>query len=196
MVVDEDFFGFRLFLECQDLAYNHDVTARRKYHHNSDPKQQVRPDKNSNRRRNDTKHNTRHQSAQDTHYSPGNKSAIDIWAIKNDALYLFELKKPGNKPLGIISEIMYYTNVVNDLLSHRINYERLEESTNIKKAVQKNYRNFKVFYEAYMNGSIRSINSILLAREIHPLITEGLLDFVNESPRWKYLNIRFSSRTL
>jgi hypothetical protein len=91
---------------------------------------------------------------------------------------------------------MYYTNVVNDILSHRINYERLEESTNIKKAVQKNYRNFRVFYEAYMNGSIRSINSILLAREIHPLITEGLLDFVNESPRWKYLNIRFSSRTL
>lgn len=134
--------------------------------------------------------------SKDTHYSPGNKSAIDIWAIKNDELYLFELKKPGNKPLGIISEIMYYTNVLNDLLSHRINYERLEESTNIKKAVQKNYRNFRVFYEAYMNGSIRRINSILLVREIHPLITEGLLDFVNESPRWKYLNIRFSSRTL
>lgn len=134
--------------------------------------------------------------SKETHYSPGNKSAIDIWAIKNDDLYLFELKKPGNKPLGIISEIMYYTNVINDLLSHRINFERFEESTNIKKAIQKNYRNFRVFYEAYMNGNIKRINSILLASEIHPLITEGLLEFVNESPRWKYLNIRFSSRTL
>ena len=38
--------------------------------------------------------------SKDTHYSPGNKSAIDIWAIKNDALYLFELKKPGNEHWG------------------------------------------------------------------------------------------------
>ena len=134
--------------------------------------------------------------SRDTHYSPGNKSAIDIWAIKKNDLSLFELQKPGNKPLGIISEIMYYTNVINDMFMHRIYYERIEESANIKNAIQNNYRNFAVFHNAYMNGSIKRINSVLLAEEIHPLITKGLLDFVNDSPRWRYMNIKFSSMTI
>ena len=33
----------------------------------------------------------------------GGKSAIDIWAIKNDCLSVFELKEPRNRPLGISS---------------------------------------------------------------------------------------------
>ncbi len=134
--------------------------------------------------------------SKETHYSPGNKSAIDIWAINKNELILFELKKPNNKPLGIISEIMYYTNVMNDLLSHRINFERPDESLNVSKAIEKNYRNFGVFYEAYAKGTIRSIKAVLLTCGIHPLITKGLLDFVNDSPRWNYLNIKFSSKTV
>jgi hypothetical protein len=46
--------------------------------------------------------------------------SIDIWAIDGDMLKIFELKRPKNNPLGIISELMFYTNVVNDLLSHNI----------------------------------------------------------------------------
>lgn len=38
-----------------------------------------------------------------THYTTGGKSAIDIWAIKNDCLSVFELKEPRNRPLGISS---------------------------------------------------------------------------------------------
>ena len=67
-----------------------------------------------------------------THYTTGGKSAIDIWAIKDDCLSIFELKKPENKHLGIISELMFYTNIVDDILSHRIMYE--EESKNVKLA--------------------------------------------------------------
>ena len=47
-------------------------------------------------------------------YTPGRMSQIDIWAIDGDTILLFELKRPKNNPLGIISELMFYTNVVND----------------------------------------------------------------------------------
>lgn len=44
-----------------------------------------------------------------TNYTPGGRSAIDIWAINGDCLSVFELKKTGdtNKPLGIISKLMF-----------------------------------------------------------------------------------------
>lgn len=48
----------------------------------------------------------------DTYYATGKKSAIDIWATIDNVFYLFELKKADNKPLGIISEIMFYTTSV------------------------------------------------------------------------------------
>ena len=73
-----------------------------------------------------------------THYTTGGKSAIDIWAIKDDCLSIFELKKPVNKLLGIISELMFYTNILDDILSHRIMYE--EESEDVKDAVKDNIR--------------------------------------------------------
>ena len=135
--------------------------------------------------------------SQETHFSPGNKSAIDIWAIKGNDFYLFELKKQKNKPLGILSEIMYYTNVINDLLSHRINYERPEDSIKVKAALNNDYRSFCEFYNnAYLKESTRKLNAVLLSDEIHPLITDGLLDFVNESPRWNSLNIKFSWKSI
>lgn len=124
-----------------------------------------------------------------TYYTTGRKSAIDIWAIKDDCLSIFELKKPGNKDLGIISELMFYTNIVDDILSHRIMYE--EESKNIKLAVEGDIRGFKKFHEVYEKGSINKIESIFLADNLHPLLSDELIDFINDSPRWKYKNISF-----
>lgn len=124
-----------------------------------------------------------------THYTTGGKSAIDIWAIKNDCLSIFELKEPKNKPLGIISELMFYTNILDDILSHRIMYE--EESKNVKLAVEGDIRGFKKFHEVYEKGSINKIESIFLADNLHPLLSDELIDFINDSPRWKYKNISF-----
>ena len=124
-----------------------------------------------------------------TYYTTGRKSAIDIWAIKDDCLSIFELKKPGNKDLGIISELMFYTNIVDDILSHRIMYE--EESKNVKLAVEGDIRGFKKFHEVYEKGSINKIESIFLADNLHPLLSDELIDFINDSPRWKYKNISF-----
>ena len=129
-----------------------------------------------------------------THYTTGRKSAIDIWAIKDDCLSIFELKKPGNKDLGIISELMFYTNIVDDILSHRIMYE--EESKNVKLAVEGDIRGFKKFYEVYEKGSINKIESIFLADNLHPLLSDELIDFINDSPRWKYKNISFKHKKI
>ncbi|MBR4689286.1 MAG: hypothetical protein IKO90_02365 [Bacteroidales bacterium] len=128
--------------------------------------------------------------SRDTHFTTGQKSAIDIWAIKDNQFYIFELKKPGNIPLGIISELMFYTNVVDDLLAHRIKFE--SENDKVKKAIEKNYRGFREFYNSYIGGKIRKINSILLAYDFHPLITEDLLKFINNSNYNK--NITFSKQ--
>lgn len=126
--------------------------------------------------------------SRETHYTTGGKSAIDIWAIKNDCLTIFELKKPDNSPLGIISELMFYTNILDDILSHRIKYE---ESKNVKFAVKHDIRGFMKFYEAYEKGTINKIESIFLANDLHPLLSDELIDFINDSPRWKYKNISF-----
>ena len=124
-----------------------------------------------------------------TYFTPGQKSAIDIWAIKDKTFYIFELKKFGNKPLGIISELMFYTNVVFDLLSHRIQYKT---DNKLKNSIEKNYRGFGDFYKAYVNGSVVEINAVLLADSFHPLITNDLLAFINNSARFKFVNISFS----
>lgn len=128
-----------------------------------------------------------------TYFTTGQKSAIDIWAIKDNKFYVFELKKLGNKPLGIISELMFYTNVVNDLFSHRIQYKT---DNKLKKAIEENYRGFGDFYRAYANGSVLEINAILLADSFHPLITNELLEFINESARFKFFHISFSKQNV
>ncbi len=126
-----------------------------------------------------------------THYTTGQKSAIDIWAIKNGDFYMFELKKPSNNPLGIISEVMFYTNIINDILSHRIRYQ-MDEKT--RKAIKENYRGFSELWDVYSKGTIKKINAILLAYTMHPLITQELIDFINNSARFKFCNIQFSKQ--
>ena len=128
-----------------------------------------------------------------THYTTGQKSAIDIWSIKDDCLSIFELKKPDNYGLGIISELMFYTNILDDILSHRIMYE---ESKNVEYAVKHDIRGFKKFHEAYEKGTINKIESIFLANNLHPLLSDGLIDFINDSPRWKYKNISYKHKVI
>lgn len=126
-----------------------------------------------------------------THYTTGQKSAIDIWAIKTGELNIFELKKPKNIVLGIISELMFYTNIIHDIMSHRILFQK---DAKMQKAISENYRGFGDFYNAYQSGCIQKINAILLAESFHPLIKPELLDFINDSVRLKYCRISFTMK--
>lgn len=126
-----------------------------------------------------------------THFTTGQKSAIDIWAIKDGVFSVFELKKPNNIVLGIISELMFYTNIIHDIMSHRIQFQ---EDAKMQAAINNNYRGFADLYKAYLSGSIQKINAVLLADSLHPLIKPELLDFINDSARFRYSRISFSMK--
>ena len=82
---------------------------------------------------------------------------------------------------------MFYTNVIAGLMSHEIMYD-------IDK-VDENYRGFMDLYNAYKNNSIKRINAIMFTDNLHPLINDKIIDFINESNRWKELNVYFSRKT-
>ena len=124
-----------------------------------------------------------------THFTPGNLSQIDIWAVKNNEIYIFELKKPQNKPAGIISELMFYVNVIDDILRHQIQYVPTKD---LHKSIKKNFRGFGDFYRIYQSGEIRKIHAVFLADNLHSQITQNVINLINSSARYKYSNIEFS----
>ncbi|MCM1030031.1 MAG: hypothetical protein NC410_01120 [Oscillibacter sp.] len=124
-----------------------------------------------------------------TYFTTG--GALDIWAAKEDEISLFELKKEGNKRLGIISELMFYAHVVSDIMRHQINYKSTPELEKSKR-----YREFGKFYELYEKQSVRKIHAVFLANELHSMITTGLIDCINDSECFHKLGIRFSHETL
>ena len=126
-----------------------------------------------------------------TLYTPGNKSAVDLWAIKDNELFIFELKKPGNNVLGIVSELMFYTNILHDIMSHRIQYQPNRQQ---EKAIKMNLRGVGDLYNSYKTGNIQKIHSVLLADTLHSLITPELLIFINESARLRFCKIDYSSQ--
>lgn len=127
--------------------------------------------------------------SRNTHFTTGNKSAIDIWSVKDNCLSVYELKIPTNQPLGIISELMFYTNVVSDLMAHRIIFE---DSQNTKVAIRRNFRSFDVFYDLYSSQSVERIEAVMLADKLHLLLTPDLIQFINDSGGWGDNNIHFS----
>ena len=46
---------------------------------------------------------------------PGRKGAIDIWGTQGDRLTLVELKKLGNRSLGGVTELLFYSWIMRDL---------------------------------------------------------------------------------
>ena len=125
-----------------------------------------------------------------------NSGAIDLWGIDKDVLNIYELKIEKNKKVGIITELFFYVNIMNDLMKHRINYMEKE---------YEDIRSFKILYEAYKNNSISKINGIFLTPTLHPLFFGGyertyldqatvlmkLLDFINNSERLHSESIKY-----
>lgn len=98
-------------------------------------------------------------------------SAIDLWGIKDDALYIFELKKSTNKKVGIISEALFYLWVMSDTINKKFKYEIIGSIPQ--------YRNFNRLYSAIEEERISKIRSVLLIEELHPLISKETLDLIN-----------------
>ncbi len=88
-------------------------------------------------------------------------SFLDIWSIKENVLNIYELKLPKNKKVGIISELMFYVNVMTDIMTHNI----IIPNTSV-------YRSFNQLYEMQEKNNCKQINGIFLASALHPMIEQ------------------------
>lgn len=102
-------------------------------------------------------------------FTPRGASQIDIWQLEleKNILRIFELKDKKNNEVGIISELLFYANIMNELINERIRYPQ-----SIEKA--KDIRHIKSLYEAIKNKSITKVEAVFLTYSLHPLISENL----------------------
>ncbi|MBR1285388.1 hypothetical protein JQ597_25385 [Bradyrhizobium sp. AUGA SZCCT0177] len=87
----------------------------------------------------------------------GGKSAIDLMGIRNEELVLVELKKDGNRKVGAISELFFYSSLMRDALGGIFKFEERPSK-----------RNCAVTTEDIRRCS--SVCAVLLAPKMHPLI--------------------------
>lgn len=109
----------------------------------------------------------------------GGKSAIDIWGITNDGktCCLFELKDAGNKKVGALSEMLFYSFVIKDVNDgkmefHSLTYPGLKEVTEAEK-----------------------VECLLLAPNRHSLIDAGVFQLMNEADSGiKFGNVKITEK--
>ncbi|MBR4487567.1 MAG: hypothetical protein IKO89_03285 [Bacteroidales bacterium] len=100
---------------------------------------------------------------------------IDIWGIKDDCLKIFELKLPVNKEIGIISELMFYVNVMTDVINGKIKIPFSSED--------KSYRSFGQLFKFQKNKKCKKIEGVFLADNFHTMIEnkkEEVLQIIND----------------
>jgi hypothetical protein len=103
---------------------------------------------------------------------PRHKSAIDLIGIGDvDApLFLFELKKAGNRKAGIIGELLFYTSVMREVLRGSIKYEDERAARNCTLAPS----------DLLPRHQIESV-FITIGRH-HPLVEQGgIIDALNRA---------------
>lgn len=99
-----------------------------------------------------------------TALTPIAKSQIDLWAIEDDVMRIYELKIPSGTGIGIITELMYYVNIMNDLKKGNITYSP------IKKEKRIDFRNVRAVENAFEQKKINKIIGVFYARNMHPWI--------------------------
>lgn len=99
------------------------------------------------------------------------KSYLDIWSIKDTLLRIFELKLPTNTEIGIISELMFYVNVMTDVINGKIIIPFSSED--------KSYRSFKQLFEFQKNKKCKKIEGVFLADNLHSGIKNKLEDVLH-----------------
>lgn len=105
----------------------------------------------------------------------GGKSAIDLWAPAGDCLSIFELKCQNPK-LGIITELFFYANYINDMFIEENSFApykyKPDSSTD---RPRKYYRG----YEHLAKKTFYSVTAFFLADVYHPLFTSDILNEMN-----------------
>lgn len=112
------------------------------------------------------------QLKKENKFFTGGKSAIDIWGFnKENEFCLFELKKYNNKKVGVISEMLFYSWIMNDIRLNEITFNH-----------QKHEKLKPIIHS-------KIINCYLLARRSHPLIDDQIFKMMNlNNMQIKYFN--------
>ena len=100
---------------------------------------------------------------------------MSIWGIdKNGYLCIFELKAPGNKHLGIISELFCYSAYAHDVLLNKLN--KLNNNRLLHEPAKVNYRGYEKLYNAVKSGKIKGVNAFFLLPKDdgHPSIVKNM----------------------
>lgn len=101
------------------------------------------------------------------------KSQIDLWSVKDNILNIYELKNDINEEVGIISELMFYTNVMENFRRHVFNYPLSFTQERVF------YRHSKELYSDIINNKISAVKGTFLANKLHPRITDSVIDLLN-----------------
>ena len=122
-----------------------------------------------------------------TAITPGGASQADLWKIEKDELCVYELKdciNTDNTHVGIITELMFYANVLSRLLITReIHYPGDADKYRTTKREYAS-RGFEHILDAVCQHSITHIKAVLLTDRLHPLIEynkEQLLNDMNQN---------------
>ena len=122
-----------------------------------------------------------------TAITPGGASQADLWRIDNDMFCVYELKdciNTDNTHVGIITELMFYANVLSRLLiTSEIQYPDETDKFRTNKR-DKASRGLELILDAIHAHSITHIKAVLLTDRLHPLIEyskEQLLTDINKS---------------
>lgn len=97
---------------------------------------------------------------------PAKKACVDLVADgKDGSFWLFELKKSRNRPLGILSELLFYTALVRDMIDGKIVTSEPKDTD---------------CYDPRNLKDKKSIHSCFLAPSFHPLL-DAVLPLLNEA---------------
>jgi len=99
---------------------------------------------------------------------PSKKACVDLVADGNDkkSFWIFELKKKGNIPLGILSELLFYAAIVRDMVAGRIKTPKPSDND---------------CYDSTNLVGKEIINACFLAPDFHPLLIEPVIDRLNNA---------------
>lgn len=109
---------------------------------------------------------------------PRGHSAIDLLGVNGMELFLFELKDSTNSPIGILSELFFYSYVIEGIQQERFK-------------IQPGQFDFRIPSDHIL--ATKTVRAYILAPRWHPLIDGELLQMANTAFRDKGRPIRFGA---
>jgi hypothetical protein len=101
----------------------------------------------------------------------GGKSAIDLVGVGKETFHLFELKVGKNAPVGILSELLFYTSVIREVIPTPARFQ-----------FDPSWKSRGTHMSPGDVLSCTRIEAVLLAEELHPLLeNSNIIELLNQA---------------